>query len=262
MRRCGRRRIRCRKAVAGLEFNNRITRAAASLFRQRQLTILLAVAALIVPAAAQSTGDEFRPELGVYVRAGELLRVEFVDFGASNSSTHSWQGNFAYYVNVGLRPILRRRVREHPDVYRNRYLSMRAGYLYQTSLTSGQSSAGNIGILELTARHALPWDLVIIDRNRGEFRFIKGDAFYSRYRNRLRLERDVKFRRFTFTPYGYGEIFFDTRYDSLTPNRFAAGVEFPVARHMVFDPYYMRQNGSHNNPPHLNTFGFRWNLYF
>ena len=237
-------------------------RSVGPLVRCQILISCLAVAGLILPATAQTTGEQLRPELGVYVRQSELLRVEFVDFGSSNSSTHSWEGNFAYYIDVGLRPVFRRNLRENPDVYRNRYVTMRAGYLYRTSLTSGQSKSGNIGILEFSSRYRLPWDFVITDRHRGEFRFIKGQAFYMRYRNRLRLERDVRFRRFTGTPYGYGEAFYDTRYDLWTPNRYAVGVEIPVGRHIVFDPYYMRQNGSRSNPPHLNTLGFRWNLYF
>ena len=140
-----------------------------------------------------------------------------MNFANSNSNTHSWQGNFAYYLEVGLRPVLRRDLRNHPDVYRNRFLTMRAGHLYQTGLTNGQSSSGHTGILELSSRYRLPGDLVIADRNRGEFRFFKGKPFYTRYRNRLRLERDVRFGRFTCTPYGYGEVFYDTRYDLWTP---------------------------------------------
>jgi hypothetical protein len=83
-----------------------------------------------------------------------------------------------------------------------------------------------------------------------------------RYRNRLHLERDVKHGRFVCTPYVYDEIFYDTRSGSWTPNEYALGVQLPAGRHMVFDAYYMRQNGSHSNPPHRNIFGLKWNLYF
>ena len=146
--------------------------------------------------------------------------------------------------------------------YRNKYLTLRAGYRYQTSLTNGHSASENRGILELTSRYLLPWQLLISDRNRGDFRFIEGQPFSTRYSNRLRLERDVKYGWFNCTPYVYDEIFYDTRYDRWTPNRYALGAEFPAGPHVVLEPYYLRQNGSHLNPPHINAFGFKLNLYF
>lgn len=222
----------------------------------------LAFAGLIVPAAAQNTSEQYRPELDIYVQQGESVRIEFDDFATGTQSTHSWLGNFAYYVDIALKPIFRRNLREDPDVFRDRYLTMRGGYLYQTSLTNGQSTSGNIGILELTSRYRLPFDLVISDRNRGEFRFFKGQSFYTRYRNRFQVERDFKRGRFVCTPYAYDEIFYDTRYGEITPNRYAFGAQFPAGRHMIFEPYYMRQNGSHSKPPHVNAIGFKWNLYF
>jgi hypothetical protein len=58
------------------------------------------------------------------------------------------------------------------------------------------------------------------------------------------------------------EIFYDTRYGQWTPNRYGAGVQISAGSHMVLEPYYFRQNGSHSNPPHLNVFAFTWSLYF
>lgn len=229
--------------------------------RPCQLILLFAIGGAILPAAAQQSAEEFRPELGIYAQQGEFIRVEFIDFASSNQHTHEWQGDFAYFIETALKPPLRRRLREHPDVYRNRYLTARAGYRYQTGLTNGNSSSGNIGILEALSRYRLPSDLVISDRSRGEFRFIKGQPFSARYRNRLRLERDLKRGVFVCTPYVFDEIFYDTRYGTWTPNRYAAGAEFPVGRHMVFDAYYMLQNSSRSDP-HLNIIGFRWSLYF
>jgi len=39
------------------------------------------------------------------------------------------------------------------------------------------------------------------------------------------------------------------------------GVEFPVGPHVVLEPYYLRQNSSRSNPPHINVFGFKFNVY-
>jgi hypothetical protein len=221
---------------------------------------LLFVGQWIVPAAAQSTG-EFRPELGIYVQQGPVTRIELVDSFSANESTHDWHGNFAVYVQTALKPVFRRELRNEPDVFRNKYLTLRAGYRYQTSLTGGHSGFENRGIVELNSRYMLPWQLVISDRNRGDFRFIKGQPFSTLYRNRLRLERDIRHGWLNCTPYVYDEIFYDTRYDRWTPNRYASGVQFPAGPHVVLEPYYLRQNGSHSNPPHINAFGFKLNLY-
>jgi Protein of unknown function (DUF2490) len=228
---------------------------------KRLLLCLLPVGQWIIPAAAQTTG-EFRPEIGLYVQQGPMIRVDLVDFFSGTQSTHDWQGYFAFYVETALKPVFRQELRERPDVYRDKYLTLRAGYRYQTSLTNANSASENRGILELTSRYKLPWQLVISDRNRGEFRFIQGQPFSTRYRNRLRLEHDIEHGWFNCTPYVYDEVFYDTRYDQWTRNLYALGVEFPVGPHMVLEPYYLRQNSSHSTPAHLNVFGFKWNLFF
>ena len=155
------------------------------------LLCLLSFDLWIIPAAAQST-DEFRPELGIYIQQGPMIRVELVDSFSGTQSTHDWDGDFAFYVETALKPVFRQELRERPDVYRDKYLVLRAGYRYETSLTNGHSAPENRGIVELTSRYMLPWQLVISDRNRGEFRFIQGQPFSTRYRNRLRLERDIQ----------------------------------------------------------------------
>lgn len=215
-----------------------------------------------MPAAGQSTGGEFWPELGIYIQQGEVFRIIFVDIALSNAATHAWKGNFTTFLEVGLKPVFRHELRNRADAYRNKYLTVRAGYRYMTGLTPGDSYSENRGIVEITSRYLLPWGLIVSDRNRGEFRFIKGEAFSSRYRNRLRIERDFKLGAFEFTPYIYDEVFYDTRYDQWTPNRYAFGLQLPAGPHVVLEPYYLRQDGNRSNPPHVNVLGFKFNLYF
>jgi hypothetical protein len=223
---------------------------------------LLSAGAWSTPAAGQNVGGQVRPEIGIYIQQGDIFRLDFVSAATSNSVTHVWDGDFTFYLEAALRPVFRRELRNRVDVYRSRYLSFRAGYRYRTNLTSGAPSTENRGILEVTSRYFLPWQLLVSDRNRGEFRFIRGQGFSTRYRNRLRIEHDFKHGAFVFTPYVYDEIFYDSRYNQWTPNRYAFGIEFPVGRHVVLDPYYMRQDGNRSTPPHINAFGFTLNLYF
>jgi len=230
--------------------------------RLRNLMLCFSVGQSIIPARAQSAAEQFRPELGIYIQQGPALRIEVIGSGNMDQSMDNWQRAFALYVQTALKPVLRRELRDRPDVYRQKYLTVRGGYRQQTSFTNGRSSSGKIGILELTSRYLLPWQFVISDRNRGDFRFFKGQPFSTRYRNRLRLERDIKYRWLNCTPYVYDEVYYDTRYDQWTRNRYAFGVELPVGPHVVLEPYYLRQTDSHSNPRRVNALGFKLNLYF
>jgi len=39
-------------------------------------------------------------------------------------------------------------------------------------------------------------------------------------------------------------------------------VQAPAGTHLVLETYYLRQNDSRSNPPHVNAFGLTINLYF
>ena len=105
----------------------------------------LAAAQVIIPVAAQSTGEEVRPELGFYIQQGPLVRVELVDSFRGPQSSQDWQGEFAFYIAIALKPVFRQELRDEPDVFRNKYLVLRAGYRYQTSLTNANSASEDAG---------------------------------------------------------------------------------------------------------------------
>jgi hypothetical protein len=230
--------------------------------RRRALLLCCLSVAVCADALAQSTQNEIRPELRIYRQQGEILRFELDASATGDQSAHQWQGNITLFVQAAMRPVFRRQLRERPDTFRNKYLTFGVGYRRRNTLTEGNSTAENRILLDLTSRYRLPWQLLISDRNRGEFRFIQGQPFSTRYRNRLRLERDFKSGWLDITPYVYDEIYYDTRYDRWTPNNYAFGVEFPIGPHVVLEPYYLRQGRRASPPPHLNAFGFRLSLYF
>jgi hypothetical protein len=101
-----------------------------------------------------------------------------------------------------------------------------------------------------------------VDRNRGEFRFVENKPFSERYRNRLWLERDCKFERLSFAPYLFDEVFYDARYDAWTTNRLAAGIQFLAGRHMIWEPYVMRQHNTRGTPRYTNVVALKLSLYF
>jgi Protein of unknown function (DUF2490) len=223
---------------------------------------ILAVYAGATVSSAQGTSSEVRPESDVYVQLQPMIRIQFQNSFSGNLTTGDWHADPTFFVETALNPVLRRRLRQQPDVYRDRYLTFRAGYRYRTDLASGGSAHENRAILEVISRYPLPGHLVISDRNRGEFRFVQDKPFSTRYRNRLRLEYDFEQGRFECTPYADFEIFYDTRFDQLTRRQYESGVQFPVGSQVVLEPYYLRQDNSHSIPQHVNAFGFKFNLYF
>ena len=111
-------------------------------------------------------------------------------------------------------------------------------------------------------RHPLPWNVIVLDRSRGEMRFIRGKPFATRYRNKLQLERDFAIGQLVYTPYINGEVFYDTRYGAWSQNRYSAGVEVPAGAHVVVETYFLRQNQSRSIQPHVNVIGLRFQFYF
>jgi hypothetical protein len=216
----------------------------------------------LTQAAAQDSQREFWPEFKIYVNRGERVRLIFQDSLNQDKDTRSTEGSFAYYFDLALRPLFRRELRHRQDTFRRRFLTFRAGYRYTTSFVNADPSSEKRVILESTARYPLPAKLVIMDRSRGEFRFIRGQSFSTRYRNRLWVERDLQLGALAFTPYVYDEVFYDTRYDAWTRNRFAFGLQFPAGPHVVIEPYVLRQHDSRSVPSVVEALGLKLSLYF
>jgi hypothetical protein len=90
-----------------------------------------------------------------------------------------------------------------------------------------------------------------------------GGTFSWRYRNRLTVEKDFSIRRFRFTPYARGEIYYDSRYDKVSRTALIGGSTFPISRHFELEGYLEHQNdtgGSSNRT--VNAVGIVVNLYF
>src|SRR5215475_7754109 len=143
----------------------------------RSLGLALLIVFGAIPAHAQNTGRQFWPELDIYANLNSRTRLVFSNLYVLDRTSGSLTGNFTCYFDLALRPLFRRDLRRREDVFRQRFLTFRAGYRYRTMLSDGNSPSENRAILEATARYPLPGQLVIVDRNRGEFRFIRGQPF-------------------------------------------------------------------------------------
>lgn len=93
------------------------------------------------------------------------------------------------------------------DVFRQRYVVLRLGYIYSTSFEeSVKSSRENRAVAAVTLRIPLRKDLLVTHRSQGEFRFFK-HLFAPRYRGKLELGWDTRVKRAAVTPYASVEAF-------------------------------------------------------
>jgi hypothetical protein len=180
---------------------------------------------------------------------------------SSDQDTRTFDGEFGPNFDFYLWPLLRPRLRDM-DPAESKFLTFRVGYRYLPSFHE-TSANENRPIAELTARFKLPWEVLLSDRNRFDFRFISGQSFSWRYRNRVTLERSFEIRKYTFTPYLRGELYYDSRYDKIAKNAFTVGSVFPMTRCTELEIYYEDQRDSSSTPNyHTRGAGIVLGLYF
>ena len=228
------------------------------------LLFSLAFGARAVSAQEPTTSNEFWPEIDVYINLKPKLRLYLLGTVSKSVEDGDLRNASGFEAQFGA----------HIDYLPNEHVILRTGYRFGTSVgQTGEPFKEHRLLTEQTLRKLLPGGLMLSDRNREDFRFVNGD-FSFRYRNRVTLEREFHlFRKRPVTPYVSGEIFYDTRSSAWNRNRFGAGVQISLRRssvlkmlmpkhQVILDLYYMRQNDSRSDSPHVNAAGAALTFYF
>jgi hypothetical protein len=233
---------------------------------RRALVGIVSCLSLFVPfsigARGQSsgTGGEFWPLLNAYTQLRP--KTSLLLYGGSDKGE-----DFAYeewkvgaILNFQLKPILKPHV---PDIDKNKehHLVLGGGYQYDETIQSGKPSHEDRMIVQLTGQYRPGAGFFLADRNRVEFRWVNG-KYSTRYRNQLTVERSFHGPGVRFTPYAWGELFYDSETHSWNENRYAFGVQLPYKRRFMLDNYYQRQNCTTCTPMHVNVWGLTLNFYF
>ena len=237
------------------------------LTRSSILSVLLFLVLTGAPAASAqeaTTRKEFWPEVDVYIKVKPKVRLYLIATISKSVEDGELRNAQGYEGQIGV----------HVDYIPNKHVIFRAGYRYGTAVGSNSDPFKEHRLLiEQTLRKLLHGDFLLSDRNREDFRFVNGD-FSFRYRNRVTLEREVHlFKGRSITPYASEEVFYDTRYNTWNRNRFAVGVQQSLRRgplrkmllperQIILDLYYMRQNDSRSDIPHVNAIGAALAFYF
>jgi hypothetical protein len=227
----------------------------------RFLFALVAFAALLEPARAEDHTLELNPELDVFIKLSNQVRLFLladINRGLSPSYT---DGEVGVHLDFTLKPILRRELR-NGDWERDRYLWVRAGYLVSGDLDDrdGGSITQTI-LLETTGRFELPGEFWLVNRGRVDFRDDAGETS-QRYRLRVGIEREFTVCGVVMVPYAQAETFYDTRFDIWNRQLYQAGVEIELTKHWRIEPYFARQNDSRSASGNVNRLGLVLKTYF
>lgn len=147
------------------------------------------------------------------------------------------------------------------DYVLNKQFSTRFGYGYYRERTGPTPFPENRWYIDLFYKTPLGNDWTFSDRNREEFRWQR-DAFSTRYRNRLRFQHPWQVGNKTVTPYGSVEFFYQPTFRAWTREEYRLGVETPVSKTLMLDPYLALQHDQHGEFFYIYAVGIGVNLYF
>ena len=225
-------------------------------------SVLLAGAAGV--SQAQETEDQFWPEIDTYVRLNHHARLFFMLAPVKETDSDSFNntqvgGSFEF----GVAPHARKHLLEAYDADQLRYLRASVGYRETFELSGDDDTVSERRIVtDLTPRFFLPWELLVAQRNRVDYRWIEGQDYSWRYRPRLWVERQSKIGSVKLVPHAAVELYYDSRYDSWERTEYRAGVSFPVARWIVPQAYYAREIDREPTKKYTNALGVIATLYF
>jgi len=236
------------------------------------ILFLLVIGAPMGMAQEPTTRQEVWPEIDLYIHVKPKVRLYFlgsVSRSVEDGELFSGQGSEA-------------QVGAHVDYIPSDHVILRTGYRYSTAIgNNSEPFREHRLITEQTFRKLLPADVIVSDRNRQDFRFISGEDFSFRYRNRVTFEREFHLPKWvpklltrrSITPYVTGEISYDTRFSAWNRNRMALGFQQSLRRtllrkmglprrQIILDVYFMKQNDSHAQTQHLRALGLALNYFF
>jgi hypothetical protein len=212
--------------------------------------------------AQDSTQKEIWPELDVYYRINEKFRLYGLISGTRSNSEYT-DGTASIFLDYFMLPWLRgkRNDTELSDTARGYFIWFRAGYSYSDAPPGDKKKVVNLIETETNSNFHLPEDIVLIDRNRLDWRWVNG-LFQPIYRPRLKFVRNFKTDYLTFNAYLWSEYFFYLNDNTQNRLRICFGTEIKVLKTMDFELYLLHQFQNKQYVEPLNAVGIQLNFYF
>jgi hypothetical protein len=205
------------------------------------------IALIVAPLSVYAQGtSEIWPEVDVYWRPAEHQRT-FLELSASSEREGTKRE-----ATVGL----------YQDYLKLPYVFFRGGYRFTFSTRDASYRESRL-VGEANVNVANWGRLRLIDRIRGEMRWVNGDASY-RLRDRLHLQRmalDTSGR--AWAPYGTCEVYYDSRYAGFSRLAGRVGTEARIRGPFIVDVYVARQNNLRGiSPPYVDALGITAKLNY
>jgi hypothetical protein len=202
--------------------------------------VLAGLIVLCAGSAAYAQSTQLWPELGVFARLNDNMRFYFLATTVKEEK-NSTEGEFGPNLDFYHRPLRDpKRFRGLPlDESKHRFLLLRVGYRYLHSYTGDPEE--HRAVLEATGRYPLVAGLLVSNRGRVDLRFIGAENSW-RFRNRLSIEREIAIGRVRMTPYGRGEVYYDSRFGEWSRTEWIVGAALPFHKRLEFESYFNYQN--------------------
>jgi hypothetical protein len=138
---------------------------------------------------------------------------------------------------------------------------LRAGYRYSFSTHDASYRESRL-VGEATLRVASWGKLRLVERTRGEWRWVNGQPSY-RVRERLHLQRWLPNQRgLAPAPYVTFEVYYDSRIGGISRVAGRVGLEARLLGPVWIDVYVARQNNQRELPAYVNALGATVKLLF
>ena len=223
---------------------------------------LLTNSIALVAQDSSSVPKQIWPEIEAYYRINEKFRLYSLISGTKSNSAYT-DGTAGLYIDYFAAPWLRkgRNNTELNDTARGYFLWFRMGYSYSTPPAGDAKKTINIFETEVDDNFHLPADIVMIARNRFDWRWVNGD-FQPIYRPRLKFVRNLKTEYLTFNGYVWSEYFYYLNDPHQSRLRLAIGTEIKVLKCMDFETYYVYQFQNKQYVGPLHAIGIQLDFYF
>ncbi len=199
----------------------------------------------------------FWPETDFYLKLSPKAPSDFI-VARSQDRGNNDSVEMGPDIEFYFRPFVADRIKTNNTAGRQ-LLTLKTGYHYLAG--TSQPSESRV-ILQGMSRFPVGWLMILSDRNLVDLRWVQGQPFSWRYRNRLMLEKSFKIGRVSFTPYVDGEIISSSTAQSWNQFLGDVGATFLIKMWLEFTPCYERSNKSSTPASYTNATGFTTAFYF
>jgi len=224
------------------------------------LAFLLLISVLGVSGQSTDAVTQLNPGVSVGIEINKKVRLDLSSGREKSDELNSAKWKLTVGASFRMKPLFTP-FKDDADSDKQHIFVIGTAYEYSRASQNGEESIEHRLMLDGTGRYNFPGKLLLSDRNRVEFRWVNS-SYRFRYRNRLMLERPLRLRKFTVTPFASAEAYWDQHYSQWNKYEFSGGVEIPLIRRSSLNLYYTRERCLTCSDLNTNIFGIEFKVFF